>query len=110
MSMVVTGRFDCLIQAEEAMSESQLRFPREDVVLVKPRRRSNACAPGGADAAERAFERSRDGAFVMIRAADAADRRLAERTLQGRGAAEVSVRVDVAAAHRRRIGRAAALV
>jgi len=109
MSMVVTGRFDCLIQAEEAMSESQLRFPRDDVALVKPRRRSDTRAPD-ADAVERAFDRSLDSAFVMIRAADAAGRRLAERTLQGRGAAEVSVRVDLAAAHRRRIGRAAALV
>jgi hypothetical protein len=103
MSMVVTGRFDCLIQAEEAMSESLLRFPREDVALLPPRRRTETRAAG--DAADRLL----DSAYVMIRTGDSADRRLAERTLQGRGAVDVDVRIDVAAAHRRRTGRAAAL-
>lgn len=107
MSMLVTGRFDCLIQAEEAMSESLLRFPREDVALVPPRSNADASAHG---TAERTFDRLRSSAFVMIRAADANDRRIAERTLQGRGAVEVDVRMDLAAAHRRRIGRAVALV
>ncbi len=73
MSTVVSGRFDCLIQAEEAMSESLLRFPREDVVLVPPPAR-------------------RDGrSFVLIRAKRNADRSLALRTLHGRGAAAVEV-------------------
>lgn len=73
MSTVVTGRFEGVIQAEEAMSESLLRFAREDVVLVP--------AAGG----------SRGASFVLIRARRTAERRLAVRTLQGRGAAEIEV-------------------
>lgn len=73
MSTVVTGKFECQIQAEEALSESLLRFPHEDVVLVPAR-----AAGGGVS-------------FVLIRARRNAERQLAQRTLQGRGAAEVEV-------------------
>jgi hypothetical protein len=94
MSTVVTGRFDCLIQAEEAMSESLLRFSREDVVLVPP--------PGR--------QEGRSCSFVLIRAKRQADRRLAVRTLQGRGAEAVEVVVMPAAARAeaRVMGRMAA--
>lgn len=93
MSQVVTGRFGDLIQAEEAISESLLRFPREDVALVAPPLLSQGSA------------------FVVIRTADHADRRLAVRTLQGRGAVEIEVRVDAVPTYRARTGtgRAAAL-
>jgi hypothetical protein len=73
MSTVVTGRFEGFIQAEEAMSESLLRFPREDVLLVPPP--SRVAGPS----------------FVLIRTCRNADRHLAVRTLQGRGAREVEV-------------------
>jgi hypothetical protein len=80
MSTLVTGRFYCLIQAEEAMSESLLRFPREDVVLVPPPARQDGRS------------------FVLIRAKRHADRRLAVRTLQWRGAEAVEVVVMAASA------------
>jgi hypothetical protein len=73
MSTVVTGRFEGLIQAEEALSECLMRFPQEDVVLVP------GPAPAGGDA------------YILIRARRAAERQLAVRTLQGRGAGEVEV-------------------
>lgn len=68
----VTGRFDCAVSAEEAFTESRLRFPAEDLSIV----------PGSSRAAE---------ALVVIRVADATARMLAVRTLRGRGAHAVEV-------------------
>jgi hypothetical protein len=93
MSMVVTGRFEGLIQAEEAMSESLLRFPREDVTLVPP-------------------QAAQGSSLVIIRISHHAERRLAVRTLQGRGASDIAVRAEPTPMRRARrgTGRTAALV